>query len=154
MSERLFRMKPLLAEAIQWYKFGDHPNVVPTDNNEAVLYTSKAPEPEPVKPGDWIVQDVEGDIYRCTPQFFAKHFLPAEHIFAAAPRFDTFVDLLEAQDYRAVYGGYLIRGSDCFVVCDEERAIELLCLRPLKLQDALRLIQALQASEFDETKIN
>lgn len=151
-SARLFRQKPLLVEAVQWFRIGDHPDVVPGEDNAAVIYIKGIAIA--VCPGDWIIHELEGDHYVRPANYFDKHFQPAEQSYIAEDvKFETFTDLEEAQEYRSVYGGYLLRGNDCYVICDEERAIELLCLRPLILKDAKNKLREIQAKGFDETKI-
>lgn len=150
-TERLFRQKPLLVEAVQWFQFGDHREVVPDEQNNPVLWSKGIAHK--VNPGDWIVRDLEGDCYPCRPDFFAKQFQPVEDSYQIKALFETFMDLEEAREYRAVFGGYLLCGNDCYVVCDEERAIELLCLRSLSFSDSKNKIKELQVKGFDETKI-
>lgn len=79
-----FRKKPVVIEATQWFKHGDHPAV-------ALMFSSN-PEPSSfafgwvetlegghrVTPGDWIITGVEGELYPCKPDIFAKTYEPAE----------------------------------------------------------------------------
>lgn len=64
-----FRKKPVVIEATQWFKHGDHPHV------------SRHPEPNLgfvhtlegimlVSPGDWIITGVKGEHYPCKPDIF------------------------------------------------------------------------------------
>jgi len=151
-NARLFRQKPLLVEAVQWFKLGDHSEVVPGEDNAALIYIKE--KATPVSPGDWIVHELGGDYYVHPTDYFDKHFQPTEQSYIAQDvKFETFIDLEEAREYRSVYGGYLLRSNDYYAVCDEERAIELLCLRPLTLKDAMSEIKKIRSIGFDETKI-
>ena len=64
-----FRKKPVVIEATQWFKMGDHPAVF------AGKITG-APQIETlegahlVSPGDWIITGVKGEHYPCKPDIF------------------------------------------------------------------------------------
>jgi len=60
-----YRKKPVVIEATQWFKHGDHPAV--TDIGligtlEGVMQVS---------PGDYIITGVKGEHYPCKPDIFA-----------------------------------------------------------------------------------
>lgn len=70
-----FRKKPVVVEATQWFRHGDHPEVV-----QSALY---APEfgyintlegGHIVSPGDWIIKGVKGEFYPCKPDIFAATY--------------------------------------------------------------------------------
>jgi hypothetical protein len=86
-----FRKKPVVIEAVQWLKDGDHPMVrIPTDiananwseqlqglplgslglidTLEGAMY---------VNPGDWIITGVKGEHYPCKPDIFEMTYEPA-----------------------------------------------------------------------------
>lgn len=75
-----YRKKPVVIEATQWFKHGDHP--------EVVQYQSLDPDMQGygwimtlegghiVTPGDWIITGVNGEHYPCKPDIFAKTYLP------------------------------------------------------------------------------
>ena len=78
-----YRKKPVIIEAIQWFKQGDHPEVVSIPDK----YQGFAPVLEGAKgiiktlegdvfviPGDWIIQGVEGEYYPCKPDIFGKTY--------------------------------------------------------------------------------
>ena len=81
----LFRKKPVVIEATQWFKDGDHPVVVsvPISNEDVVFMAYESglnirsygwcPTLEGghiVAPGDWIITGVKGEHYPCKPDIF------------------------------------------------------------------------------------
>lgn len=88
-----FRKKPVVIEAAQWFKHGDHPAVrviAPTDDlfftgmggatltdreKHGVLGTLESPN-HLVTPGDWIITGVQGEMYPCKPDIFAATYEP------------------------------------------------------------------------------
>lgn len=64
-----FIKKPIVIEATQWFKMGDHP---------AVFFNELFLEPcvgtlegtMSVTPGDWIITGVKGEHYPCKPDIF------------------------------------------------------------------------------------
>jgi hypothetical protein len=93
-----FRKKPVVIEATQWFKNGDHPNVVmcwfdesgkirwaPGDSGlinihccveRAAIETLEGWHM--VTPGDWIIQGVKGEFYPCKPDIFEMTYEVAE----------------------------------------------------------------------------
>jgi len=68
-----FRKKPVVIEATQWFKHGDHPlvEVYPTDGeeeNKGWIVTLEGGHI--VTPGDWIITGVVGETYPCKPDIF------------------------------------------------------------------------------------
>ena len=80
----LFRKKPIVVSAKQWFKVGDYPNV------QNVEHTGKPTNCEHcgkdpnihgrietlegghlVCPGDWIIEGIKGELYPCKPDIFA-----------------------------------------------------------------------------------
>lgn len=76
-----FRKKPVVIEATQWFKDGDHPEVV-------VLPLGKGPSEKgwihtlegghEVTPGDWIITGVKGEHYPCKPDIFEATYEKVE----------------------------------------------------------------------------
>jgi hypothetical protein len=67
--------KPVVIEATQWFKDGDHPHVVAfkhTDNGEIMTLEG----PYIVTPGDWIITGVLGEVYPCKPDIFSMTYNP------------------------------------------------------------------------------
>jgi hypothetical protein len=63
-----FRKKPVVIEATQWFKDGDHPAVVRNGNEKGAVQTLEGPMT--VTPGDWIITGVKGEHYPCKPDIF------------------------------------------------------------------------------------
>lgn len=77
-----FRKKPVVIEASQWFKHGDHPAVFelpagyPTDGRAAWVPTLEGGHV--VTPGDWIITGVKGENYPCKPDIFEQTYEPAD----------------------------------------------------------------------------
>jgi hypothetical protein len=76
-----FRKKPVVVEATQWFKMGDHPAVFMQDSyKQAKISPSVTSNKVPViktlegehivTPGDWIITGVKGEHYPCKPDIF------------------------------------------------------------------------------------
>lgn len=85
-----FRKKPVVIEATQWLKDGDHPMVemcwfdqegrirwAPGDNEAINVFQCTKRSAirtlegwHEVTPGDWIIQGVQGEFYPCKPDIF------------------------------------------------------------------------------------
>ena len=68
-----FRKKPVVIEATQWFKNGDHLNVVPDPVGHPYdsyygIHTLEGFMR--VTPGDWIITGVHGEHYPCKPDIF------------------------------------------------------------------------------------
>ena len=64
-----FRKKPIVIEAVQWFKSGDHPAVAAlSKSNLGIISTLEGPLY--VTPGDWIITGVKGENYPCKPDIF------------------------------------------------------------------------------------
>ena len=79
-----YRKKPVVIEASQWFKHGDHPQVtqpsyeqyqrgVPIDCG--MINTLEGSE-HIVTPGDWIITGVKGEHYACKPDIFETTYEP------------------------------------------------------------------------------
>lgn len=75
-----FRKKPVIIEAAQWFKAGDHPAVYskPRDASDSWGYISTLEGEMRVTPGDWIITGVKGEHYPCKPEIFAATYDPVE----------------------------------------------------------------------------
>lgn len=77
-----FRKKPVIVEATQWFKHGDHPAVRPVSPWDTVTRPCPSeygwcPTLEGghiVSPGDWIIKGVAGELYPCKPDIFAATY--------------------------------------------------------------------------------
>jgi hypothetical protein len=69
-----FRKKPVVIEATQWFKMGDHLAVTPywTHDPECKLWgwVKTLEGGHIVIPGDWIITGVKGECYPCKPDIF------------------------------------------------------------------------------------
>lgn len=79
-----FRKKPVVVEATQWFKLGDHPAVekMPTwvvafEKTRGWVKTLEGGHV--VTPGDWIITGVHGEHYPCKPDIFELTYEPAEN---------------------------------------------------------------------------
>lgn len=81
-----YRKKPVVIEAVQWFKEGDHPAVHADQRSPTgwAIYTLENTEiKHEVTPGDWIITGVQGEHYPCKPAIFAATYEPAD--FDATP---------------------------------------------------------------------
>lgn len=71
-----FRKKPVVIEATQWFKMGDHPAVKPLYNDLGIIETLEGNHQ--VIPGDWIITGVKGEMYACKDEIFKMTYEPVE----------------------------------------------------------------------------
>ena len=76
-----FRKKPVVIDAVQFFKLGDHPAVIasadsPTGYGIHTLEHTKIQHE--VTPGDWIITGVQNEVYACKPDVFTATYEPAE----------------------------------------------------------------------------
>ena len=65
--------KPVVVEATQWFKHGDHPAVYRgTNTGRAFIDTLEGVMK--VTPGDYIITGVKGEHYPCKPDIFAMTY--------------------------------------------------------------------------------
>lgn len=72
-----------MIEAVQWFRPGDHPNVVmkSAPNRYAdteIPWVETLEGGHIVTPGDWIIRGVKGEFYPCKPDIFALTYDPVE----------------------------------------------------------------------------
>ena len=78
-----YRKKPVVIEATQWFKMGDHPMVSQATDGASANWLRRQGLPEGslgeirtlegmmfVTPGDWIITGVKGEHYPCKPDIF------------------------------------------------------------------------------------
>lgn len=77
-----FRKKPVVIEATQWFKHGDHSAVgyfkTPVDEQKHLGWVDTLEGGHIVTPGDWIITGVKGEHYPCKPDIFEMTYEPAE----------------------------------------------------------------------------
>jgi len=73
-----FKKKPVVIEATQWFKDGDHQAVIPGMlSGMPVFWVETLEGPMYVSPGDWIITGVKGEQYPCKPDIFEMTYEPA-----------------------------------------------------------------------------
>lgn len=76
-----FRKKPVVVEATQWFKAGDHPAVRPsrfTQVTKRLGVIDTLEGEHVVTPGDWIITGIMGEHYPCKPDIFEATYEAAE----------------------------------------------------------------------------
>lgn len=84
-----FRKKPVVVEAVQWFKVGDHPKVKielwgPPPPDCSICGKSRGVHGlietlegfHIVCPGDWIITGIKGEHYPCKPDIFEATYEP------------------------------------------------------------------------------
>ena len=71
-----FRKKPVVIEATQWFKHGDHPAVVVYNKfmDDGYGWCPTLEGGHVVTPGDWIITGVAGEHYPCKPDIFEQTY--------------------------------------------------------------------------------
>ena len=87
-----YRKKPVVIEAVQWFKHGDVETVRPLDTFPCCMDKPCRECGKPIKehglistlegdhrvcPGDWIITGVKGEQYPCKPDIFEQTYEPA-----------------------------------------------------------------------------
>ena len=79
-----FRKIPVVIEAMQWLKHGDHTAVDPYNNQLGWIkglgpygWIPTLEGGHIVIPSDWIITGVKGEMYPCKPDIFAMTYEPA-----------------------------------------------------------------------------
>ena len=75
-----YRKKPVVIEAVQWFRTGDHPAVredTLSPTGFAIYTLENTVIKHEVTPGDWIITGVKGEVYACKPDIFAATYEPA-----------------------------------------------------------------------------
>ena len=70
-----FRKKPVVIEATQWWKPGDHPEVFSDSEGDSRIDTLEG-DIHFVTAGDWIITGVKGEVYACKPDIFDMTYEP------------------------------------------------------------------------------
>jgi len=81
LSPRKYVKKPIPVEAVQFWKLGDHPDVV-ADERSPTGFSMPTLENQTYKhevtPGDWIITGVKGETYPCKDEIFRETYEPFE----------------------------------------------------------------------------
>ena len=70
--------KPVVVEAVQWFRHGDHPAVLAESSGDTVGYIDTLEGRLRVEPGDWVITGVAGENYPCKPEIFEKLYTRAD----------------------------------------------------------------------------
>jgi hypothetical protein len=77
-----FRKKPVVIEATQWFKYGDHSAVMRYQSYDPDMqslgWIETLEDGHVVTPGDWIITGVKGEHYPCKPDIFEMTYEPVE----------------------------------------------------------------------------
>lgn len=81
-----YRKKPVVIEATQWHKHGDHPVVEPLPTpgpvgkheSEKLGWIDTLEGGHIVTPGDYIITGVQGEHYPCKPDIFHETYEPLD----------------------------------------------------------------------------
>lgn len=73
-----YRKKPVVVEATQWFKHGDHPAVEEYLLNDQFGWIDTLEGGHIVSPGDYIITGVKGEHYPCKPDIFELTYEPVE----------------------------------------------------------------------------
>ena len=65
-----YRKKPVVIEATQWFKHGDHPMVEFNSPDSKTGWIATLEGGHIVSPGDYIIKGVKGEHYPCKPDIF------------------------------------------------------------------------------------
>lgn len=72
-----FRKKPIIVEAIQFNKLGDHPSVFESEISSTgfgIKTLEHVNIEHEVTVGDWIITGIHGEVYACKPDIFEKTY--------------------------------------------------------------------------------
>ena len=72
-----YRKKPVVIEATQWFKMGDHPEVVEALLSGMMIFWIETLEGgHIVSPGDYIITGVKGELYPSKEEIFKLTYEP------------------------------------------------------------------------------
>lgn len=86
-----YRKKPVVIEATQWFRDGDHSQVHPLPSerrSDQCFIAERGHHPDVcgwiqteegghiVMPGDWIITGIQGEHYACKPYIFEQTYEP------------------------------------------------------------------------------
>ena len=73
-----YMKKPIVIEAVQWFKHGDHAAVLAESDEDSCGYIDTLEGRLRVEPGDWVITGVAGENYPCKPDIFEQLYTPAD----------------------------------------------------------------------------
>lgn len=75
-----YRKKPVIIEATQWFKHGDHPMVQPNSLDPMSGWIQTLEGGHIVSSGDYIITGVKGEHYPCKPDIFMATYDIVEEV--------------------------------------------------------------------------
>ena len=73
-----YRKKPIVIEATQWFKHGDHPMVESNSLDSKSGWVATLEGGHIVSPGDFIITGIKGEHYPCKPDIFEATYEKVE----------------------------------------------------------------------------
>ena len=73
-----YMKKPVVVEAVQWFRHGDHPAVHAESADDSFGFIDTLEGRLRVEPGDWVITGVAGENYPVKPDIFDRLYTPAE----------------------------------------------------------------------------
>jgi hypothetical protein len=73
-----YRKKPVVIEATQWFKHGDHPMVETISPDSLNGWIQTLEGGHIVSPGDYIIKGIKGEHYPCKPDIFEATYEKVE----------------------------------------------------------------------------
>ena len=73
-----FRQKPVVIDAVQWFKYGDHSAVLFDKFLYSKPYIKTFMGDYLVTPGDWIITNMKGEHFPCKPDIFEMTYEKVE----------------------------------------------------------------------------
>jgi hypothetical protein len=73
----MYRKKPVVIKATQWFTLCDHP-AVGVDRVTGKPWIETLEGGHIVTPGDWIITGVKGEYYPCKPDIFEMTYEPVD----------------------------------------------------------------------------
>ena len=73
-----YMKKPVVVEAVRWFKHGDHPAVHAETARDSFGFIDTLEGRLRVEPGDWVITGVAGENYPVKPHIFEKLYTRAD----------------------------------------------------------------------------
>ncbi len=80
MKMKKYKGQPVIIEAIRWYPgmkldyVNEKGMSLPESERSGFIWNSAEEQELEVRPGDWIIKGIEGELYPCTPSIFAARY--------------------------------------------------------------------------------
>ena len=73
-----YQKKPVVVEAVQWFKHGDHSAVIAGTAGDPDAYVETPEGRLRVDVGDWIITGISGEHYPCKPDVFEQLYVTVD----------------------------------------------------------------------------